>query len=175
MKSASFVSHKKERDGMRIALRIVVIVISKVAICAAALFAQTTPQVLAPEQKRVVSSVETMFRAAASNDPRLFDSVTTPGFYLFDAGTRFDGNSILTVLQQLKVSGKRFEWKVTEPDVHIEGNTAWIAYVDEGSMIEAAGTTKMEWLESAFLVSQAGEWKLMFMQSTPVTRASSSK
>ena len=160
---------------MRLALRIAVIIVSKTAICAAALFAQAMPKVLAPAQKLVVSSVETMFRAAASNDPRLFDSVTTPGFYIFDAGTRFDGKSILTVLQQLKASGKRFEWNVTEPDVHIEGNTAWIAYVDDGSMIEPAGTTRMKWLESAFLTNEAGQWKLMFMQSTPVTHPPSQK
>jgi hypothetical protein len=29
------------------------------------------------------------------------------------------------------VEGKRYEWNVTEPDVHISGNTAWIAYINK--------------------------------------------
>jgi hypothetical protein len=59
--------------------------------------------------------------------------------------------------------------------VHIEGATGWIAYVDNGSMIEASGSTAMEWLESAFLINRAGQWKLVFMQSTPVAHAARAK
>jgi hypothetical protein len=35
---------------------------------------------------------------------------------------------------------KRYEWNVTEPDVHISSNTAWIAYVNKGSITDASGT-----------------------------------
>ncbi len=28
--------------------------------------------------------------------------------------------------------GRRFEWNVTEPDIHIDGDTAWVAYVNRG-------------------------------------------
>ena len=156
---------------MQFAIRNAVVVLCVAVGCTATLFAQSTAKPLGPEQRRVVASVETMFRAAARNDPKMFDSVTTAGFYLFDAGSRFNGNSILAVIQRLKASGKRFEWNVMEADVHIDGNSAWIAYVDRGSMIQATGITKMEWLESAFLSKQAGQWKLAFMQSTPVASA----
>jgi hypothetical protein len=43
-----------------------------------------------------------------------------------------------------------YEWNVTEPDVHISGDTAWIAYVNKGSITDASGTAKQNWLESAF-------------------------
>jgi ketosteroid isomerase-like protein len=65
-------------------------------------------------------------------------------------------------------AGKRFEWNVTEPDVHISGNTAWIAYVNQGSITDASGTLGQKWLESAFLQKQAGIWKIAFMHSTRV-------
>ena len=52
-------------------------------------------------------------------------------------------------------AGKRYEWNVTEPDVHVSGDTAWIAYVNKGSITDASGTTKQNWLESAFLEKQA--------------------
>ncbi len=37
-------------------------------------------------------------------------------------------------------SGKRYEWNVTNPDVHIDGDTAWIAYTNMGSITDASGT-----------------------------------
>ena len=52
--------------------------------------------------------------------------------------------------------------------VHISGDTAWIAYVNKGSITDASGTAKQNWLESAFLEKQAGNWKIVFMHSTRV-------
>ena len=66
-------------------------------------------------------------------------------------------------------AGKRYEWNVTEPDVHISGDTAWIAYLNKGSITDASGTAKQNWLESAFLEKRAGNWKIVFMHSTRVS------
>jgi len=66
----------------------------------------------------------------------------------------------MTHIKILIAAGKRYEWSVTEPDVHISGNTAWIAYVNKGSITDAAGTTNLTWLESAVLQKQAGNWKI---------------
>jgi hypothetical protein len=49
------------------------------------------------------------------------------------------------------------------------GDTAWIAYVNKGSITDASGTTKQNWLESAFLEKQGGDWKIVFMHSTRVS------
>jgi hypothetical protein len=44
-----------------------------------------------------------------------------------------------------------------------------IAYVNKGSITDASGTTvNQNWLESAFLQTQAGVWKIVFMHSTRV-------
>jgi ketosteroid isomerase-like protein len=77
----------------------------------------------------------------------------------------------MALIKAQHVAGKRYEWKVTEPDVHISGKTAWIAYVNKGSITDASGTVNQTWLESAFLEKQAGTWKIVFMHSTrvPVT------
>ena len=72
-------------------------------------------------------------------------------------------------------AGKRYEWNVTEPDVHVHGNTAWIAYVNRGSITDSSGTIDRQWLESAFLEKQAGTWKIVFMHSTPVPAPSPEK
>jgi len=126
---------------------------------------------LTPDQQQVVDTVSTVFTAARADDVAKFDSVIASDFYIFDGGARFNGNSIMALIKAQHAAGKRYEWNVTEPDVHISGNGAWIAYVNKGSIIDASGTVNQNWLESAFLEKQAGVWKIVFMHSTRVPAA----
>jgi hypothetical protein len=126
------------------------------------------PTSLTSDQKQVVDTVSTIFTAARADDVAKFDSVIAPGFYIFDVGARFNGDAIMALIKAQHAAGKRYEWNVTEPDVHINGNTAWIAYVNKGSISDASGTVNQNWLESAFLEKQAGSWKIVFMHSTRV-------
>jgi hypothetical protein len=112
--------------------------------------------------------VSAIFVAARADDVAKFDSVIASDFYIFDGGARFNGDSIMALIRAQHAAGKRYEWNVTEPDVHILGNTAWIAYVNKGSITDASGTVDQNWLESAFLEKQAGTWKIVFMHSTRV-------
>ena len=123
---------------------------------------------LTSEEKQVVDTVSTIFTAARADDVAKFESVIASDFYIFDGGARFNGDSIMAFIKAQHAAGKRYEWNVTEPDVHISGNTAWIAYVNKGSITDASGTVKQNWLESAFLEKQAGTWKILFMHSTRV-------
>jgi ketosteroid isomerase-like protein len=126
---------------------------------------------LTPDQQQVVDTVSTVFTAARADDVAKFDSVIASDFYIFDGGARFNGNSIMTLIKAQHAAGKHYEWNVTEPDVHISGNSAWIAYVNKGSITDASGTVNQNWLESAFLEKQAGVWKIVFMHSTRVPAA----
>ena len=123
---------------------------------------------LTPDQQQVVDTVSTVFTAARADDLAKFDSVIAPGFYIFDGGARFNGDSIMALIKAQHAAGKRYEWNVTEPDVHISGDTAWIAYVNKGSITDASGTVNQKWWESAFLEKQAGGWKIVFLHSTRV-------
>jgi hypothetical protein len=120
------------------------------------------------QEQQVIDTVSTIFTAALVDDTAKFDSVISAGFYIFDGGVRFNGDTIMAFIKAQHAAGKRYEWNVTEPDVHIVGDTAWIAYVNKGSISDASGTTKQNWLESAFLEKQAGNWKIVFMHSTRV-------
>jgi hypothetical protein len=130
--------------------------------------ARTREKTLTSEQRQVLDTVSTIFSAAREDNVAKFDSVIASGFYIFDGGARFDGDTIMTHIKSLHAAGKRYEWSVTEPDVHVSGNTAWIAYVNKGSVTDASGTVNQNWLESAFLEKQAGTWKIVFMHSTRV-------
>jgi ketosteroid isomerase-like protein len=120
------------------------------------------------EEQQVISTVSTIFTAALADDTAKFDSVIASDFYIFDGGARFNGDSIMAFIKAQHAAGKHYEWNVTEPDVHISGDTAWIAYTNKGSITDTSGTTKQNWLESAFLEKQAGNWKIVFMHSTRV-------
>jgi ketosteroid isomerase-like protein len=120
------------------------------------------------QEKQVVETVSTIFTAALTDDTAKFDSVIASDFYIYDGGVRFNGDTIMAFIKAQHAAGKHYEWNVTEPDVHIDGDTAWIAYVNKGSITDASVTAKQNWLESAFLEKQAGNWKIVFMHSTRV-------
>ena len=128
---------------------------------------------LTADQAQIVDTVSTIFTAARTDDVAKFDSVIAADFYIYDGGARFNGETVMAFIKAQHSAGKRYEWNVTEPDVHISGNTAWIAYVNQGSISDASGTMDHQtWLESAFLQKQDGVWKIVFMHSTRVPRAS---
>ncbi|WP_446742428.1 nuclear transport factor 2 family protein [Silvibacterium acidisoli] len=117
----------------------------------------------------VVDTVSDTLKAAEGGDARAFQSHLEPGFYIFDGGKRFDAASLLGQLEQARRSGTTFHWSVTDPDVHITGKAAWIAYINDGSMTSpSAGTRNRRWLESVFLEERSGAWKIAFWHSTPV-------
>ena len=84
---------------------------------------------LTSEQTQIVDTVRTIFVAARADDVAKFDSIIAPDFYIYDGGARFNGDSIMAFIKAQHAAGKRYEWNVTDPDVHIYGDVAWIAYV----------------------------------------------
>jgi ketosteroid isomerase-like protein len=128
-------------------------------------------KLLTADQTQIVNTVSVIFAAARTDDVARFNSVIAPNFYIYDGGVRFNGDTVMAMIKAQHAAGKRYEWNVTEPDVHISGNTAWIAYVNQGSITDASGTASQKWLESAFLQKQAGTWKILFMHSTRVPAA----
>jgi ketosteroid isomerase-like protein len=127
---------------------------------------ERTQKVLTNEQTQIVDTVDTIFTALQTDDADKLNSVIAPGFYIFDGGKRFNAEQVMAIFKAQHLAGKRYEWNVT--DIHISGNTAWIAYVNDGSISDASGRMHQQWLESGFLEKQAGTWKVVFMQSTRV-------
>lgn len=130
--------------------------------------ASAQQKVLTSEQSQIVETVNTMFTALRTEDATKLNSITALEFYIFDGGARFNGETMMGLIKGLHAAGKRYEWSVTDPDVHISGNTAWIAYVNQGSITDVSGRVNQQWLESAFLEKQAGIWKILFAHSTRV-------
>ena len=159
---------QKQTSGMSSQLPIRLVVTFALIFSPNVFTARAQQNRLTSNQKQVVDTVSTIFTAARADDVAKFDSVIASDFYIFDGGARFNGDSIMALIKAQHAAGKRYEWNVTEPDVHISGNTAWIAYVNKGSISDASGSVNQNWLESAFLEKQLGTWKIVFMHSTRV-------
>jgi ketosteroid isomerase-like protein len=114
---------------------------------------------------RVVDAVKTFFVAAATDDVAKFHSVAAPGFYAFDGGKRFNGDELMNRAKQMHAAGKIYAWTVTEPEVHVNCDTAWITYVNRGSIHDQSGKHDLTWLESADLEKVGGRWRIRFLES----------
>jgi hypothetical protein len=55
---------------------------------------------------------------------------------------------------------------VSEPDIHLEGSSAWIGYINKGTITSDSVAIDQQWLESAFLIKRLGAWKIQFLHST---------
>lgn len=154
--------HLQEDLPLRILCRILVVLTACFAVACAA---QQKP--LSPDQQQVVDTVKSIFVAAETDDVAKFNSIVLPGYYMFDGGMRFDGDAIMKLIRDDHVKGMRYAWKVTDPDVHISGKSAWIAYVNRGGITDSNGkVTEIKWLESAFLEKNKGVWRISFFHST---------
>jgi ketosteroid isomerase-like protein len=123
----------------------------------------------AADRDAVVATVTAMFEAAKQDDLAKFHTLATADFYAFDGGKRFDGDALMQLIKQLHAAGKVYEWHVTQPEVHIDGHTAWVTYVNRGSIQDASGKQDQTWLESVILRKQQGRWRVHFVHSTRVS------
>lgn len=120
------------------------------------------------EHDKVAETVRQMFVALTNDDLDLFRAVTSTDFYSFDVGKRFDGDELAELVRKSHASGKVYVWEVTDPKVRIDGNTAWVTYVNRGSISDASGKRELSWLESAVLHREKGAWRIHFFHSTRV-------
>lgn len=114
----------------------------------------------------VAGAVREMFAALAVDDLARMRRVLAPGFYAYDAGRRFDGPALSELVAAAHKAGKRFVWTVQEPDIRIDCDRAWIAYLNRGSVGDAAATRLVTWLESAVLRHRDGRWRIEFFHSS---------
>jgi ketosteroid isomerase-like protein len=120
------------------------------------------------DRAKVIATMESMFAAATNDDLDKWHAVATPDFYAFDNGKRFEGDALMELMKTLHGQGRTYRWKVTEPEVHINRDIAWITYVNQGSMQDATGSKDMTWLESSVLQKKNGGWRIQFFHSTRV-------
>jgi ketosteroid isomerase-like protein len=151
--------------GMSRCTNVVIAVIGAVVVCGSLVFAGRSMAAGDGEEAKVVDTVKAVFVAAGADDLGKFHEVTTTDFYAYDNGMRFDGDALMQAIQKQHAAGYVYEWNVTQPEVHVAGDMAWITYVNKGSVKNAAGTKEVTWLESMVLEKKGGKWRIHFVHS----------
>jgi ketosteroid isomerase-like protein len=121
-----------------------------------------------PEETKVIEAIRLMYVALQNDDLAKFEDITSADFFAFDVGKRFSRDELMALIKNAHAAGKIYKWTVTEPEVHIDGNTAWITYVNRGSLEDNSGKKNLTWLESAVLRRHNGAWRIQFLHSTRV-------
>jgi len=120
----------------------------------------------AQDTEAVANALREMYAALSLDDEARLTAVFAPGFYAFDLGKRFDAMELAALIKAAHAAGKTYVWTVNEPDVHVVCDRAWIAYVNRGSVSDAAGAQPRTWVESAVLRHDGGRWRIEFFHST---------
>src|SRR5258708_16996006 len=98
---------------MSLHLRIELVTIGFALMCSVNDSARAQQKLLTPEQRHIVDTVSSLFTAFQTDDTSKFGSVIAPDFYIFDGGTRLNGETIMALMKTQHAAGKRYEWNVT--------------------------------------------------------------
>jgi GrpB-like predicted nucleotidyltransferase (UPF0157 family)/ketosteroid isomerase-like protein len=120
----------------------------------------------ARSQQSVADTMREMYRALSEGDAVRLSTILADDFDCFDVGRRFDGPGFAKLIADAQKAGKRFVWTVQDETVHVEGNFAWIKYINRGSVGDASGVAPVTWLESAVLRRNADRWQITFFHSS---------
>ena len=116
----------------------------------------------------VAQTLRDMYAAAMADSAPGMQASFAPDFYAFDGGRRLSAAELEALVKGLHAAGKIYVWTVQEPQVHLVCDTAWITYVNRGSVTDVGGTQALTWLESAVLRYDGGRWRIQFFHSTRV-------
>jgi ketosteroid isomerase-like protein len=128
----------------------------------------TPPTPANAEQAQVVETIRSMFTALAAEDIPKLRAIVAADFYAFEAGGRITGDALIDLMKKAHAAGKVYVWTVNDPEVHTDGNMAWVTYVNRGSIKDGSETKNVSWLESAILRKNEGNWRVQFFHSTRI-------
>ncbi|RYZ15327.1 MAG: nuclear transport factor 2 family protein [Alphaproteobacteria bacterium] len=138
----------------------------------ACMHASPTPPASCPAPAQAAAdaaqTMRDMYAALMIDDLTAFRAATTPDFFSYDVGERFDGDALALLIKQRHAEGVVFEWNVNDPKVEVTCTTALVTYVNTGSATRAGVKSDRTWLESAALKHDGQRWRIRFFHSTAV-------
>jgi hypothetical protein len=117
-------------------------------------------------QQAVVHTIQQLMDALRTQNEADYRKILVPDFSAYDGGKQVETKSFWDLVTQAQASGIKFEWSVTEPHVQVDCNTAWIRYINQGSVEDASGKKSVTWLESGVLQYRQGQWAIVFLHSS---------
>ncbi|RYY59730.1 MAG: nuclear transport factor 2 family protein [Chitinophagaceae bacterium] len=126
-------------------------------------FAQTD------EQKAVQQAIAGVFDGLSYRDIIYVKQNTTTGFTVLEQGVVWTMDTIVAKIDQLRAMtsyhrDNYFQFLQTS----INGNTAFVSYFNNATIIVKGKSQYKHWLESAYLVKEGDNWKVQLLHSSVV-------
>ena len=93
-----------------------------------------------PDPAAVAKTMTDMFAALTVDDGAKLAAIFTPDAVEFDGGERFSGSGLWDLIKTLHAKGIRLVWTMHDMDVHFACDTAWIDYINRGSVFDGKST-----------------------------------
>ncbi|HLO80297.1 MAG TPA: nuclear transport factor 2 family protein [Chitinophagaceae bacterium] len=118
------------------------------------------------EQNKVNNTIKAMFDGLSNLSIEQVKNNSTEDLVIFEHGMIWNMDTLSTIINALKdfnpVRVNSFEFLKTE----IQGQTAWVAYLNKATVTTNVQKVEYKWLESAVLVKQGNDWKVKMLHST---------
>ncbi len=154
------------RSGTRYCGLVLMLIFSSEACLADSASAGRRCAPVTKSQGEVLAVLKQILVAARADDLSGLRVVTTPDFYAYDGGKRLTAAALMELIKSAHMAGTRYEWNVTEPEIHVDCNLAWVTYVNQGFIEDSSGRHESTWLESVVLEYSRRAWRARFLHST---------
>ncbi|MEJ2161793.1 MAG: nuclear transport factor 2 family protein [Robiginitalea sp.] len=113
-----------------------------------------------------ISTIEGFFDAldVENTDPELLDRYVTEDFLIYEAGKKMNKDEFVAFASVSDLVAS--DWELSDFRVSSDNNSAHVSLFNRGNFVAQSETGKIQykyqWLESAFLVKEAGMLKIKF-------------
>ena len=127
-------------------------------------------------EQKVIQTMERFFEVLDVNNYKraLLNEVVTEDFKIFEAGEVMDierFHDFVTHVDPNVAPLSETSWKLSEFDISLDNESAHVSYINKGVFKHGKEmTAKLHWMESAYLIEQAGSYKIKFLNSNIVSR-----
>lgn len=118
----------------------------------------------------VENTVKAYFHTLEKADFQHLHDLTTEAFVLFEDGRRWNNDSLIDSIKKVIESfpEAQISYELKETETLIDKHLATIYYHNIGTMTLPDTVMEFHWLESASLERMGDEWKIRFIQSSPL-------
>jgi len=121
----------------------------------------------------VIKTIEGLFKAidVENDNPDLLDNYITKDFILYENGIKMNKEEVKKFVAEFPMTESN--WELSDFRISTNINSAHISLFNTGNFLLQTDSTKIkqkyEWLESAYLVKEAGDLKIKFYFSDNIT------
>ena len=122
------------------------------------------------EAKDVQGVIIRFFDALSVTQIPEMKAEVTSDFQLLETGEIWNMDTLVSKISRPKPANFLRKNSFQFLQTNIQGNTAWVSYLNTATITSSTRNTTVQWLESAILRKKRGQWKMEMMHSTSLKK-----